>query len=63
MLNVWMYQAWRVFSHSGRCWTTLSSATSSGGSIMIAGIRNTIDVWYVCVVESGERRGIWTTKS
>ena len=46
MLNVWMYQASRDFSHSGMCCTTPISATSSGGSRSAAAIRKTIEVWY-----------------
>ena len=46
MLNVWMYQARRVLSHSGMCCTTPISATSSGGSSSAAAIRKTIEVWY-----------------
>ena len=46
MLKIWLYQAFRFFSHSGTCWITPISATSSGGSSITAGIRKTIVVWY-----------------
>ena len=45
MLKIATYQRERVFSHSGMCWTIPISATSSGGSSIAAGIRNTIVVW------------------
>ena len=45
MLKIWMYQTVRFLSQSGRCCTTGTSATSSGGSRSAAGIRKTIDVW------------------
>jgi hypothetical protein len=46
MLKIWMYQTVLFLSQSGRCCTTGTSATSSGGSRSAAGIRKTIDVWY-----------------
>ncbi len=46
MLKLWMYQAARFFSQSGRCWMIGISATSSGGSRSAPGIRKTIVVWY-----------------
>ena len=52
-----MYQALRFFSHSGMCWIRPMNATSSGGSSIAAGIRNTIVVWYDWL------RGVRTTKS
>jgi hypothetical protein len=45
MLNVWMYHGYRIFSHSGRCMTIATSASISGGSSRIAGIRNTGVMW------------------
>ena len=57
MLKIWMYQALRFFSHSGMCWIRPMNATSSGGSSIAAGIRNTIVVWYDWL------RGVRTTKS
>src|SRR5436190_19326358 len=45
MLNDWMYQGYRSFSHSGTCITTPSSAICPGGRSMAAGIRNTHEVW------------------
>jgi len=57
MLKIWMYQALRFFSHSGICWMRPMNATSSGGSSIAAGIRNTIVVWYDWF------RGVRTTKS
>ena len=46
MLKLWMYQAARFLSQSGRCWMIGISATCSGGSRSAAGIRKTIVVWY-----------------
>jgi hypothetical protein len=57
MLKVWLYQAFRFLSHSGTCWTSPISATSSGGSSITAGIKNTIVVWYDWF------RGVRTTNS
>src|SRR4029079_2753713 len=57
MLKIWMYQALRLFSHSGMCIATPISATSSGGSNIAAGIRKTIVVWYDWF------RGVRTTNS
>ena len=57
MLNDWMYQAVRLRSQSGMCWTTGISATSSGGSSSAAGIRKTPVVWYDLLP------GVRTTKS
>ena len=57
MLKVWLYQAFRFFSHSGTCWITPIRATSSGGSSITAGIRKTTVVWYDWF------RGVRTTKS
>ena len=57
MLKLWMYQALRVFSHSGSWWTIPISATSSGGSSIAAGIRKTIVVWYDWL------RGVRTTNN
>jgi hypothetical protein len=57
MLKIWMYQALRFFSHSGMCWTTPISTTSSGGRSIAAGMRNTIVVWYDWF------RGVRTTNS
>ncbi len=45
MLKLWMYQAYRSFSHSGTCITTATSTTSSGGNSIAAGMRNTQEVW------------------
>src|SRR2546430_9507229 len=41
MLKVWLYQAFRFFSHSGMCWITPIRATSCGGGNITAGIRKT----------------------
>src|SRR5918911_4646302 len=57
MLNVWLNQAFRFFSHSGTCWTRPISAMNSGGRIIAAGIRKTIVVWYDWL------RGVRTTNS
>src|SRR5215470_11250494 len=57
MLKIWMYQALRVFNHSGTWWTTAISATSAGGSSIAAGTRKTIVVWYDWL------RGVRTTNS
>src|SRR5437773_1054212 len=57
MLKVWLYHAFRFFSHSGTCWTSPIAATSSGGSSIAAGIRKTIVVWYDWL------RGVRTTNS
>src|SRR3954453_15746551 len=46
MLKIWLYQAFRFFSHSGTCWITPIRGTSSGGSSITAGMRKTIVVWY-----------------
>ena len=45
MLKLCMYQAYRSFSHSGMCMRMPSSATSSGGRSIAAGIRKTHEVW------------------
>ena len=57
MLKLWMYQAARLRSHSGMCWTIAISATNSGGSRRAAGSRNTLVVWY------DRLPGVRTTKS
>src|SRR5919204_327316 len=57
MLNVCRYQRYRIFSHSGTCWTIPISATSSAGSRKAAAIRKTIAVWYAWPC------GVRTTKS
>src|SRR5437763_2894801 len=57
MLKVWLYQAFLFFSHSGTCWITPKSATSSGGSSITAGIKKTTVVWYDWFL------GVRTTKS
>src|ERR1044072_7558544 len=46
ILKIWMYQALRVFSHSGMWCTMAISATSAGDSSIAAGTRKTIVVWY-----------------
>ena len=56
MLKLAMYQGLRSLSHWGRCWTSGISATSSGFSTRIAGIRNTLVAWYDWF------RGVRTTK-
>ena len=57
MLTIWMYQVPRLRSHSGTCWTSGISATSSGGSSSAAAIRKTPVVWYAWLP------GVRTTKS
>src|SRR5919198_1986067 len=57
MLKLWTYQALRLFSHSGMCWTSAISATSGAGRSSTAGIRKTFVVWKpwfrgVCTVKS-----------
>src|SRR5439155_413770 len=41
MLKLWTYQALRLDSHSGTCWTTAISATSGAGRSRTAGMRKT----------------------
>src|SRR5947209_13826049 len=57
MLKHWTYQALRLFSHSGTCWTIAISATSGAGRSRTAGMRKTFVVWKpwfrgVCTVKS-----------
>jgi hypothetical protein len=60
MLKLWMYQAARFFSQSGRCWMIGISATCSGGSSRAAGIRKTIVVWYDVFLPVRTRKS-WAT--
>src|ERR671931_2789905 len=57
MLKLWTYQAFRLFSHSGTCWTTAISATSGAGRSSTAGMRKTFVVWKPWF------RGVWTVKN
>src|SRR6266550_1170900 len=57
MLKHSTYQAARVFSQEGMCWTMATTITSSGGSRRIAGTRKTFVAWYDWL------RGVFTSST